>query len=45
MYQPQFSRTAAEKIASELNLNIEVHSPLGEDPLANIETLTEALAR
>ena len=43
--QPQFSRTAAEKIASELNLNIEVHSPLGEDPLANIETLTEALAR
>ncbi len=43
--QPQFSRSAAEKIASELNLNIEVHSPLEEDPLENIETLTEALAR
>ena len=43
--QPQFSRTAAEKLASELKLNIEVHSPLEEDPLENIETLTEALAR
>lgn len=43
--QPQFSRSAAEKIALELNLNIEVHSPLEEDPLENIETLTEALTR
>lgn len=43
--QPEFSRTAAEKLASELNLNIEVHSPLGEDPLENIRTLTDALAR
>ena len=43
--QPQFSRSAAEKIARELNLNIEVHSPLEEDPLENIETLTEALTR
>ena len=43
--QPQFSRTAVEKIASELKLNIEVHSPLQEDPLENIETLTDALLR
>ena len=43
--QPQFSRTAVEKVASELNLNIEVHSPLETDPLKNIETLTDALLR
>ncbi|MBQ3387924.1 MAG: zinc ABC transporter substrate-binding protein [Thermoguttaceae bacterium] len=43
--QPEFSRTAVEKLAAELNLNIEVHSPLGEDPLENIRTLTDALAR
>ena len=43
--QPQFSRTAVEKVASELNLNIEVHSPLETDPLKNIETLTDALQR
>ena len=43
--QPEFSRTAVEKLASELNLNIEVHSPLGEDPLENIRSLTDALAR
>ncbi len=43
--QPEFSRTAVDKMASQLDVRIEVHSPLGEDPLGNIRSLTEALAR
>lgn len=43
--QPEFSRSAAETIADSLELNIEVHSPLGEDPLENITSLTDALLR
>ena len=43
--QPQFSRTSVDKISEALHLNIEVHSPLEEDPLENIRTLTDALLR
>ena len=42
--QPQFSRSAAERVATALDCEVVVIDPLAQDYLTNLESMAESIA-